>query len=479
MQLAGVTQFVYYPPGRVIVKQNREGLSLYFIVTGEVTVSQEQFDPVLNELRTVVVGTMEAGMMFGEVSLLHDIPRTATITTLTHCELLCLKKDDFNVVLKSSLQQEWNSILKALRRFEYFNDWSEVSNRECCIYSKIRKYEKGDVVYQEGTMATNYAFFLLEGSCVCIHELPVIERNVNGIKKYELFDTETYKEQLSQGKGRRKLKVQKLAPLAFKMSKPDETKDDSSKISTSKSSATKTRDSKSKVELKVDNEKSKTDARKSSVSFNELNKSTKSKLEAMKHKRESETIKSTVSLVKTSKSRTSAVNKSSHSVPKLKVISEEHKKSLKTHKQDSMTQPKTLRNDSTFECLNSALKLPTHVKKIFMQIYILRELAAFGMGENLSNRFIVAQTNVECLAIPNFWLWSKNKGNVLTKIQLYLKNHIPNEKEIFRIFCENRKWGEYKRELVKEIRGKRPENCINNVPYSIRIDEDIPYQVRY
>lgn len=83
MQLAGVTYFLYYGPGRVIVRQNAEGHSLYFIVTGEVAVSQDQFDPVLNEFKNVTVGTMEAGQMFGEVSLLHDIPRTATITTLS------------------------------------------------------------------------------------------------------------------------------------------------------------------------------------------------------------------------------------------------------------------------------------------------------------------------------------------------------------------------------------------------------------
>lgn len=83
IQLAGVTYFVYYGPGRVIVRQNHIAHGLYFIVSGEVVVSITTWDPVIKEYVTTNVGTMVAGAMFGEVSLLHDIPRTATITTLS------------------------------------------------------------------------------------------------------------------------------------------------------------------------------------------------------------------------------------------------------------------------------------------------------------------------------------------------------------------------------------------------------------
>lgn len=80
-QLAGVTYFFYYGPGRTVVRQGDESYSLYFVITGEVTVSQEVFDPVLNEMVKQDIAVMGPGSMFGEVALLHDIPRTATITT--------------------------------------------------------------------------------------------------------------------------------------------------------------------------------------------------------------------------------------------------------------------------------------------------------------------------------------------------------------------------------------------------------------
>lgn len=72
---------MYYGPGRIVVKQDQEADALYFILSGEVLVSKIVFDPILNENVDVPLGTMEPGSMFGEVSLLHDILRTATITT--------------------------------------------------------------------------------------------------------------------------------------------------------------------------------------------------------------------------------------------------------------------------------------------------------------------------------------------------------------------------------------------------------------
>lgn len=74
--------FKYYGPGRVVVRQHQEAHALYFIVTGDVTVSLLIFDELLNKHVETELGQMHAGDMFGEVSLLHNIKRTATCTTV-------------------------------------------------------------------------------------------------------------------------------------------------------------------------------------------------------------------------------------------------------------------------------------------------------------------------------------------------------------------------------------------------------------
>nr|CAD7578051.1 unnamed protein product [Timema californicum] len=80
-KLAAATYYRFYGPGRVVVRQGHSAEALYFILSGEVTVSITSWDGLIEKMVTSDVGTMHPGDMFGEVSLLHDIPRTATCTT--------------------------------------------------------------------------------------------------------------------------------------------------------------------------------------------------------------------------------------------------------------------------------------------------------------------------------------------------------------------------------------------------------------
>lgn len=83
MELAGASHFVYYGPNRVLVKERGEGEGLYFILKGEANIYVSTWDPILQTRTNTLVETMGPGQMFGEIALLHNIPRTATIITLS------------------------------------------------------------------------------------------------------------------------------------------------------------------------------------------------------------------------------------------------------------------------------------------------------------------------------------------------------------------------------------------------------------
>lgn len=85
-------------------------------------------------------------------------------------ELLILKKDDFERVLKASMQKQWDDISSALKQFPYFEDWNEVAIRECCMLSDTMSYNTHDIIlgmYSRAVVITYcYCQGDLESTCL-------------------------------------------------------------------------------------------------------------------------------------------------------------------------------------------------------------------------------------------------------------------------------------------------------------------------
>ena len=71
------------PPNYAVIKLGEQADGMYFIISGQLEV----------ELSTEAV-ILEAGQFFGEMGIINDSPRTATIVSITECKLLELKADD-------------------------------------------------------------------------------------------------------------------------------------------------------------------------------------------------------------------------------------------------------------------------------------------------------------------------------------------------------------------------------------------------
>ncbi len=79
-----------HAPGTDIITQGAAGEGLHVIVTGEVQVSVRK-----DEGEPLVVANLGAGEVFGEISLLHDRPTTATVTARGQVTTLFLPKTAF------------------------------------------------------------------------------------------------------------------------------------------------------------------------------------------------------------------------------------------------------------------------------------------------------------------------------------------------------------------------------------------------
>lgn len=76
-----------FPEKTVIVQKDEQGSFLFFVVDGEVEVRLEGTD-----LKQIIVATLGRGACAGEMSIIDDYPRSATIVTAKSSELLLLTK---------------------------------------------------------------------------------------------------------------------------------------------------------------------------------------------------------------------------------------------------------------------------------------------------------------------------------------------------------------------------------------------------
>ncbi len=84
-----------YQPGQVVVNEGQIGMGLYCIQSGSVKITKRS----ANEEREI--RSMGAGESFGEISLLDDKPRSATVTAVEPTTAVLLDKSQFIAELKT------------------------------------------------------------------------------------------------------------------------------------------------------------------------------------------------------------------------------------------------------------------------------------------------------------------------------------------------------------------------------------------
>jgi len=97
-QMLGLTQTRKFPAGAVIIQEGETGDSLFIMLSGEVEITK-QLTLILEEdtpkERVMIRLKAEDGVYFGEMTLLENEVRSATVTALTDCVLLELHQKDF------------------------------------------------------------------------------------------------------------------------------------------------------------------------------------------------------------------------------------------------------------------------------------------------------------------------------------------------------------------------------------------------
>jgi len=96
-ELIANSQVHTYAAETVLCRENAIETIFYMILEGEVEVTK-----VINQTEARVLKTLSAGDFFGEMALIHNAPRAATVTSKTEVVVLELDKQNFDRVLQHS-----------------------------------------------------------------------------------------------------------------------------------------------------------------------------------------------------------------------------------------------------------------------------------------------------------------------------------------------------------------------------------------
>jgi CRP-like cAMP-binding protein len=90
--IASLADEIDFDEGKVLIQEGRPGREFFVLVEGRVDVSRKGGS----------IDTMQSGDFFGEVALVSDAPRNATVTALTPIDVLVITDRDFRRLLAES-----------------------------------------------------------------------------------------------------------------------------------------------------------------------------------------------------------------------------------------------------------------------------------------------------------------------------------------------------------------------------------------
>ena len=160
-----------YPPEDIIIRQGDAPNALYILSKGELAVMvKDEFN------KESFVRVLQSGSIFGEVALITDCPRTATVKCLNYCTCASLPIEGFREVCKlfpetltklktrrSEYRDRWKTfMLKIINTVYYFKNLSDNSIEEI-FYSLETDYFEKDTVLVEAGDSLDKIWILVDG----------------------------------------------------------------------------------------------------------------------------------------------------------------------------------------------------------------------------------------------------------------------------------------------------------------------------
>eukprot|EP00828_Plagiopyla_frontata_P046550 TRINITY_DN8304_c0_g1_i5.p1 TRINITY_DN8304_c0_g1~~TRINITY_DN8304_c0_g1_i5.p1 ORF type:complete len:394 (-),score=93.03 TRINITY_DN8304_c0_g1_i5:95-1276(-) len=167
-----------FKAGEVVIQQGDDGNNLFVIDQGEL----ECFKKYQNQEEEKFQKNYHPGESFGELALLYNTPRAATVKCVSNCVLFALDRDCFIHIVKDATVRKRLKYEELLASIEILKEMDpyDRSYLTDALVPKIVK--QGDLIYKEGeTVGT---FYFIEDGQVAITQN---EKKILDLKEKDYF----------------------------------------------------------------------------------------------------------------------------------------------------------------------------------------------------------------------------------------------------------------------------------------------------
>uniref|UniRef100_H2U538 cGMP-dependent protein kinase n=1 Tax=Takifugu rubripes TaxID=31033 RepID=H2U538_TAKRU len=131
------------------------------------------------ELRVTQAGrdlrTLTTGDVFGELAILYNCKRTATVTAKTAVRLWCMERQTYRTIITNKSKKRREQLMGFLKMSRTLKDLNDVQLSKIIDSMEEVKYQDKDVIVREGAEANTF-YIILKGEVL-------VTKNVNGHQK--------------------------------------------------------------------------------------------------------------------------------------------------------------------------------------------------------------------------------------------------------------------------------------------------------
>lgn len=153
-------------PGDVIIKEGDEGDCMYVVESGTLTCTKV----FKGKTEPTFLKEYHPGEGFGELALLYNAPRAATITAKTEGIVWRLDRDTFNHIVKDAAAKKREKYEHFLSIVKILSSMDPYERSKIADALREEKFKKGDFVIKEGEIGDKF-YLISEGEAIATKEL--------------------------------------------------------------------------------------------------------------------------------------------------------------------------------------------------------------------------------------------------------------------------------------------------------------------